>query len=439
MHCSSGLGVRSARALVIASAVAALLALVLANYASAYTLKTLHAFCAEANCADGSEPSASLIRDGTGNLYGTTTYGGAGADCSTSGGCGTVFELAFDGTSYTYKVLYNFCSQTACADGANPYASLILDTNGDLYGTTYAGGSATTGVAFELVPGMTWSFEKLHDFCGTACGSQPDAGLIYAGQASGALYNGTAPLYGTTLGGGANNSGAVFRLTFVEGKTNRKETVLHSFCSMANCADGLNGGGIIADGGNLFGASSDGQGNALLYKLERTNAYQEQVLYNFDSSIFFSHIPPAPVFDGGLLGTADGGGGYYYGGVVYRFAPKTSVFTILYSFCASGQDTCPDGEGPDAGAAHDASGNVFGTTRYGGVNANCEYLNQGCGVVWRLHNHYFSVLHRFCIQKNCNDGGVPLGGVIFDASGNLFGTTSSYGPNGSGTVFELVP
>src|SRR5881398_1010130 len=97
-------------------AAAMLITLVPSQRASAYTLKTLHSFCEQTNCADGSEPHGRLVKDNAGNLYGTTEFGGTGVNCTDSGGCGTVYELVFDGTKFTYKLLYSFCSLPTCAD-----------------------------------------------------------------------------------------------------------------------------------------------------------------------------------------------------------------------------------------------------------------------------------------------------------------------------------
>src|ERR1700743_1140196 len=99
-------------------------------------LRTLHSFCAQSGCADGREPSAGLVADGGGNLYGTTLFGG-------DAGVGVAFELMPNArkTKYKYKRLYSFCAQASCADGNDPDASLIIDTSGNLYGTTMAGGA----------------------------------------------------------------------------------------------------------------------------------------------------------------------------------------------------------------------------------------------------------------------------------------------------------
>ncbi len=183
---------------------------------------------------DGSNPVVGLIFDAAGNLYGTTGRGGAY-------GYGTVFELTPNGSGgWTETVLYNFCSQTNCTDGAIPSASLILDAAGNLYGTTWAGGTGSAtfctapgpncGTVFELTP--SGEETVLYNFCSqTNCtdGANPSASLI---------FDGAGNLYGTTQNGGTYSSGTVFGLTPIGGG-NWAETVIHSFCSEANCADGM--------------------------------------------------------------------------------------------------------------------------------------------------------------------------------------------------------
>jgi uncharacterized repeat protein (TIGR03803 family) len=154
----------------------------------------LYTFCQAANCADGSTPNGALTFDGAGNIFGTTSRGG------TQGG-GTVFQLAPGGGE---TVLYRFCTQTDCTDGSNPLAGVTMDASGNLFGTTIFGGANSKGVAFE-VSGS--SFGKLHDFCSQAnCtdGSTPFAGL---------LIDPAGDLFGTTTGGGDHGIGTVYELT----------------------------------------------------------------------------------------------------------------------------------------------------------------------------------------------------------------------------------
>ena len=200
----------------------------------------LYNFCSQGGvyCTDGIQPSAGLIEDASGNLYGTTKGGGItnSSDCNTgSCGYGTVFELTPSGSGFAKTVLYNFCSQSFCSDGANPYAGVIEDTSGNLFGTTYNGGANGGGTVFELTPsGNGYTESVLYSFCSqsqgnAACtdGVGPQAGLIQ--DSSGNLY-GTTNLGGTgvTLVNGAYAYGTVFRLT--PSGSGYNYTVLYNFC-----------------------------------------------------------------------------------------------------------------------------------------------------------------------------------------------------------------
>jgi hypothetical protein len=179
-----------------------------------WTETVLYSFCSQAGCADGKNPSAGLIMDASGNLYGTTNAGG---NTSTSGG--TVFQLTPDstGTAWTETVLHSFCSQTACGDGSFPTGDLIMDASGNLYGTTARGGGfGRQGLVFQLTPdstGTVWTETVLYSFCrqtNCADGAGPIAGL---------LMDASGNLYGTTnTGGNFNNKcagqgcGTVFKI-----------------------------------------------------------------------------------------------------------------------------------------------------------------------------------------------------------------------------------
>src|ERR1700690_2745696 len=223
-----------------------------------WTERVLYSFCLQANCTDGAAPYAGLKFDAAGNLYGTTTAGG-------TYGYGTVFELTpAMGGSWTEQVLYSFCSRTNCTDGAAPYAGLIFDAAGNLYGTTIAGGIYNTnssctggcGTVFEMTPaGGGWTETVLYSFCPAMyCfdGAQPYAGLIF--NAAGNL------LYGTTYAGGTGgNGGTVFELTPAVGG-GWTEAVLYSFCPENFCEyrfDGFNpyAGLVIDAADDLYGTT----------------------------------------------------------------------------------------------------------------------------------------------------------------------------------------
>jgi uncharacterized repeat protein (TIGR03803 family) len=428
----------SHRAVSIAFAAIAIIAVTSSRQACAATLKTLHAFCTRLNCTDGAYPQAGLVTDSSGNLYGTTYNGGAH-------GAGEVFEFAFTGTGYKFAVLYNFCAKFNCTDGSSPLGDLILDANGDLYGTTQIGGGHMAGTVFELVPnaGRTaWSLVTLRSFCvaaGCADGEQPKAGVTYQGAQAGKLYDGTSPLFGTTSGGGlADADGVAFQLTVVPGKTQRKETVLYDFCSLASCADGQAPYGLTIDGsGNLYGVTNFG-GNStnagVAFTLTKAEGYAENVIYTFcQQSNCADGLSPVGTLardkNNNLFG-ATLFGGTSDGGVIFEIALGVVSFeTVLYEFCS--QSSCTDGNQPETGVTVDSQGRIFGTTYFGGAH------NDGTAFV--LNGSTYRVLHSFCSRAACADGVHPWSRVLVDGSGNVFGTTNDQGANGQGgTVFELL-
>ena len=269
----------------------AVLALALPPQRASAALQTLHTFCQNAGCTEGRTPLGGLFADSTGNLYGTA-FGGGRNDAA-----GVVFELVTDGTKLKYKLLHRFCSRhvqsSFCTDGAKPTGNLIEDADGNLYGTTTEGGASNAGTVFVLIPNADRSkfrLVTLYNFCTPTCvnGASPNGGLTYAGQQTGAPYDGVSPLFGATTSGGEASAGVAFKLDFVPGRIRRREKVMHSFCAQADCADGKFPSGLIAAaGGNLFGvAQNGGSGSAgVAFELSpQGNGFAETVLYNFCSA-----------------------------------------------------------------------------------------------------------------------------------------------------------
>jgi uncharacterized repeat protein (TIGR03803 family) len=275
--------------------------------AASGTYTVLHSFCSLANCADGWEPSTdSLIGDPEGNLYGVTPFGGSSSNTSNGAGSGggVVFKVAPSGNE---TVLYNFCSLENCIDGKNPEGPLLLDTEGDLIGTTFAGGANNAGVIYKVDP--SGNETVLYNFCSLkncADGSFPMSGVI---------SDAAGDLIGTTFAGGANQSaGTVFKLN-----PSGTETVLYNFCSLANCTDGSKPyTGVISDGvGNFYGSIAytgiDQSGNGLLYELSASGT--ETVLCNFDTNCSALGAQPGGLVidpEGNLYATTSNGG--YDGG-----------------------------------------------------------------------------------------------------------------------------
>jgi uncharacterized repeat protein (TIGR03803 family) len=439
--------------------------------AADYQPKVLYSFCSQSNCTDGSSPHASLIMDSAGNLYSTTLNGGA--KCCSGFGGGTVFELTPNAakTSWVETVLYSFCAQggARCTDGEQAFAGLVIDQAGSLYSTTELGGADDGGTVFELTPNAaetTWTESVLYSFChisgSTSC---PDGAMrnAYAGLIMDKFGN----LYGTAGTGGndapaackfdkytlTRGCGVVFKLKPNTGKTKWRETVLYRFCSKIGCTDGaMSYDGLIMDkAGNLYGVTSGGgnsSGAGVVFELTPQTTgvpWKETVLYSFCSKPNCTDGDPYDIngslimdAEGNLYGTTDNGGNAEDGGVAFELTPNAArtkwVETVLYSFCSQGGSSCTDGKGPYAGLIMDRAGNLFSTTTGGGANA--------LGTVFELtHNAaktkwVETVLFSFCGQQNCTRPPGPSG-LIMDKAGNLYGTTSYDGANGSGEVFEL--
>jgi uncharacterized repeat protein (TIGR03803 family) len=320
---------------------------------SGYREKILYRFLGS---PDGANPLGGLIADSTGALYGTTSFGG-------SSNAGAVFKLTPKGNGYNETLLYSF---QGGADGANPTASLIADSNGALYGTAYSGGRAAAGTVFKLTPnGGTYTFSVLRTFHGATDGANPEGALLSG--ASGVLF-------GTTRSGGASFDGIVFELT--PGGTKYTLTILHSF---TGGSDGKwPAAGLVTDStGSLYGTTTGFQGHdqGTVFKLIPSgNSYAYSVLHYFTHRGDGAH-PAAAVFEdssGDLYGTTSGGGAGA-GGTVFKLAPSgnTYIESIVYSFQGGS-----DGAGPVAGLIADSSGAFYSTTSGGGA--------LGVGTVFKL-------------------------------------------------------
>jgi uncharacterized repeat protein (TIGR03803 family) len=414
--------------------------------ASAYTHQILYSFCAKVDCVDGAYPQGALVMDGSGNLFGTT---GNGGEIGTDGrGEGTIFELTPNPkhTHWRYSVIHSFCQKNGCSDGDGPAAPLIVDQNGNVYGTTPYGGDNDSGMVFKLSPiGSKWTYTVLHRFCHKAdCpdGQAPDQGLTYAGQTSGLPYDGTSPLYGTTNFGGKYNSslgGTVFTLTPDQATGTWKEKVLYSFCSSASCAPQLpppSSTVTIASDGTLYGTVDDDGFTGNVFALSpHGKRFREKTVYTFCAlaNCADGEAPQTGVLtpdtSGNLFGTTLIGGSANEG-TVFEFDPVSRQLTTLYSLCSMAN--CADGDGPRAGVVRSPSGDLFGVTTQGGNDS-------GAGTAFELHNGAFQVVYTFCSEANCADGRDPETGLIMDSGGALYGVTEGGGANESGTVYALVP
>jgi hypothetical protein len=431
-----------------------------AGASAAPGLKSLHSFCRAPSCADGQGPG-NLAADAQGNLYGATFAGGRHRQNRIGG---TVFELVNGGT---FRTIYKFCRLRGCADGAEPAAPLVVDTQGNLYGVTTRGAKRNSGVAYELSPNAdhtAWTYSLLYKFCSKGrpiCsdGANPgrNAGLTYAGAASGALYDGVSPLYGTAGHTDPNdNNGVVYRLTPSAPGSLWSEKVLHFFCSP--CTDGsIPESSLLVDGsGNLFGTTAfGGKGQGIAYELSPTGRrrWHETILYNFCSSADCTdgaYPQSALIADaqGNLYGTTQDGGspclisniGSLRCGVIFKLAQTGGSWSqsVLHTFCET--TDCPDGGLPEGGLLMDASGNLFGTASSGGGHDVAYNDDTGGGTVFELSGSHFRVLYAFCVLDSCLDGDGPETTLVMPSPGTLVGTTAIGGSGDfGGTVFRLKP
>jgi uncharacterized repeat protein (TIGR03803 family) len=386
---------------------------------------------------DGAYPAAGPIFDKAGNLYGTTSLGEDGA------GDGAVVQLV-PGTDgkWLEKVLYRFCSIFRCADGANPYAGLIFDGAGNLYGTTEYGpfgGANNFGVVFELSHGThgRWT-EKALDRLNGWKGKSPQAGMIFdaAGNLYGTAYEGGVPSCNAPSG-----CGTVFQLIPNKNGT-WTTTVVHRFGRGKDGSYPLaplildtvgNLYGTTSDGG-AFGSGCSGQGCGTVFELTpgANGKWTETVLHSFGHGKdgFFPLAGLISDVAGNLYGTTTYGGSFGPG-TVFQLTPGANgkwTEKILHSFNRK------DGIAPRAGLIFDAAGNLYGTTEYGGANNR--------GVVFELSPEKNSkwtvkVLHSF--NNDGRDGYSPLGALALGPAGTLFGMTYWGGTHNAGTVFEITP
>jgi len=369
--------------------------------------------------ANGAYPDWGVITDGAGDVYGTTGEGGD-TSCEAPYGCGEVFKVTKTGVE---TVLYAFTGE---ADGRYPDGTpLVRDAAGNFYGTTYEGGNFSCGVGdgcgvvFKLDP--SGNETVLYSFVGgNSDGQYPLAGLTRDPEGN---------LYGTTIAGGGGHSGSCSPGCGVIFKVDStgKETVLYAFTGGAD--GGSPFAALIHDKqGNLYGTTLGGgaSGDGAVFKLDSSG--NESVLYSFQGGSD-GESPFSPLVEdaqGNLYGTTSGGGPSSMGTV---FKVDTSEHeTVLYSFTGG-----TDGGYPLGGLVLDGKGNVYGATEHGG---NAPGFS-GAGVVFRVDTAgKETVLYTF---TGGADGGNPAyGSLLLDPKGILGGTTSVGGAAGYGTVFKIT-
>jgi uncharacterized repeat protein (TIGR03803 family) len=382
--------------------------------AQSQTLYVYHNFGA---IPDGQTPAAGVIRDRSGNLFGTTEYGG-------EWGQGTVFEITSEGVE---SVLHSFGAK---GDGVNPVAALVEDAEGNLYGTTLYGGTGTCTLGCGTVFKLSAAGEEtvLHSFSGKGSdGNSPQAGVI---------LDSAGNLYGTTQEGGWGSChggcGTVYEVTITG-----QEKVLWNFEGETVGGWHPEGGLVMDESGNLYGTTSfggggTGNGCGLVFKLSYNGTkWVQPVLHRFVESASDGCEPVAALkldSAGNLYGTTALGGASNYG-TVFKVTPAAKE-SVLVNFDGT------NGRLPQSALVQDAEGDFYGTTDFGPDTTGCSGL--GCGTVFKMTPAGVESVY-FAFPDSEENGEHPLG-VILDEAGNLYGTTPvTMGNQYPGNVFQIAP
>lgn len=400
---------RSAPTLHLVTIVTLTLFLSVTARAQSPTEQILYEFGMQAD--SGGQPYAPLIFDNAGNLYGTTSAGGLSLN-------GTAFKLSPNGDgTWTRTTLYDFGSIPG--DGADPVAGLAFDSAGNLYGTTRVGGANGNGTVFKLTPNPSgyWTETQLYSFQSGTDGSEPFAGVV---------LDADGHVYGTTEIGG-QGYGTVFELAPLANGT-WKEHLIHTFTGGSD--GGQPFGGVVIDAsGNLYGNAGSGGANScgLVFEFSKSaGAWHEQVVHMFhgtDGCSVYSSLYLAPL-------------GIIYGTDIFNTFALTPLsggrrFSVVYTW-GPGEDN------PNGSLVMDSHGNLFGTT-YAGGSANLGTVFEvspeahGKGKYQILHNFSYNIVGPV-------DGWTPNAGLTVDPSGNVYGTTIYGGyTTSTGVVFEVTP
>ncbi len=397
----------------------------LTQAAYAQTFSVIHSFSGTGG--DGARPEAGVtLRAGT--LYGTTSEGGGGTDS------GVVYQITHSGSNWITLPILLFDG----TNGGRPRARVVFGPDRHLYGTTFAGGTFSNGVVFNLTPPFSicktanclWKENILHDFSyGPTDGAGPGFGdLVWDQQGN---------IYGTTFSGGAfDQYGTVYQLTL--SGSNWTETLIHSFSG----SDGETpeGGVIVDSNGNLFGttnSNTNGFNSGLVFELTYMpgTGWTQTILHKFLGGEQEGEWPVASLLAdgaGNLFGTTPEGGNINGGGTVFELSPAGNTWTLttLYNFPSNGGLNC----GPEAPLTMDAAGNLYGTSVGG---PQCGYAYGNVFKLTKFGNSFgYSSLYEF---TGGSDGGFPKSQVILDTDGTLYGTTYGGGQANLGVVWMIKP
>ena len=341
-------------------------------------------------------------------------------------GSGTVFQLSHTGNSWVHTVLYSF---TGGADGGEPYKGVTLDGEGNLYGTAVTGGSGICeggcGVAYKLTnSGGTWTQTVIHAFTGEDDGSGPGARVT---------VDGAGNVYGMAPTGGAYGLGTIYKIR--QGQNGAWVLkVIHAFTGGADGATG-SAGRMILRQGHLYGAATTGgtYGSGVVFELTPTQVgeWDFRTIYSFRGQPDGSFPYGALLFDssGNIYGTT------YYGGAnnigaVYQLTPRANGEwreKVLYSFQGG-----TDGNSPISNLVFDTARNLYGTTSEGGL---------GTGTIFKLSpvggGHWMeTVVHMF---QGPPDGAFSYNGMVVDPFGNFYGATVHGGVDDDGSIYKFTP
>ena len=348
-------------------------------------LKILASFNGAASGTNGGYPNSGVTRDSQGNLYGTTTNGGANGD-------GTVYEIA-SGSS-TLLTIASFDG----ANGANPLAGVTLDDHGNLYGTTLYGGAGQVGTVWEIVRG-TETITTLGSFNGTN-GSKPHGGVAIDAQGN---------LFGTASAGGSASLGTVWEIV-------KGSTAVTTLADLSG-TNGFPAGGVALDAqGNLYGS-----GYESVWELAKGSSTVTTIFAHRSSGSTLTLDA-----QGNLYGTGSGSMGHVGQGSVWelsRLANGSYAVTNEYFFNGTN-----NGAFPGASVTLDAQGNLYGTTTEGGT--------YGDGTLWEVVKGSGTITA--LLSFDGTNGSRSESSVVWDAAGNSYGTTNSGGASGFGTVWEFI-
>lgn len=379
---------------------------------AAQTDQILHSFSG----TDGSHANGTLVFDQAGNLYGTTQQGGTGCG---GRGCGLVFELSPQaGGTWSYQVIHTFGG----AYGETPLWGLVVDSDGNLYGTTAYGGANNFGIVFELQPSNAgWSEHLLYSFTGVDDGGNPSTGVV---------LDAFGNLYGTTTTGAANKQGTVFEL--VKSGSSWSPKILLDLYNI----DGTGPSPLVFDpAGNLYGTATAGGFNmnhkrGTVFELSPSSGgtWTASVIFAFTGPETAGYYPAGGVvFDktGNIYGTAESGGyGDAFGGSIYELLSPSweqEIWDVFERFPAQPHP-------PLSPVALDSADNIY--VALSGDGASVCY-----GSILKIGKSVYGIYN---FGGTSADGHFPLGGIVLDAQNNVYGATSAGGGAGYGTIFEVT-